>query len=191
MNDWTSRSYAVVDVEGNGQRPPSLVEVAVAPIDHGVAGPAVSWAIRPPAPITEIARRIHGISNSDVAAQPPISAVADDIAAAMAGRVFVAHAAYVDLGVLTRELPGWGPAAGVVDTLKLSRSLLADAPSHKLTLLAAHLGIAGGLPGLRSHRAGYDATMCARLFVYLAELPGGADAITTSLGEDGADDALF
>ncbi len=28
MTDWTSLRYAVVDVEGNGQQPPDLVELA-------------------------------------------------------------------------------------------------------------------------------------------------------------------
>ena len=32
MTGWTSMRYAVVDVEGNGQQPPDLVELAVVPI---------------------------------------------------------------------------------------------------------------------------------------------------------------
>ena len=31
MTDWASMRYAVVDVEGNGQQPPDLVELAVVP----------------------------------------------------------------------------------------------------------------------------------------------------------------
>jgi hypothetical protein len=36
MTDWTSLRYAVADVEGNGQQPPDLVELAVLPITDGV-----------------------------------------------------------------------------------------------------------------------------------------------------------
>jgi len=36
MTDWMSLDYAVVDVEGNGQQPPDLVELAVVPIRSGV-----------------------------------------------------------------------------------------------------------------------------------------------------------
>ena len=43
MSDWTSLRYAVVDVEGNGQQPPDLVEVAVIPIVGGVIGEPKSW----------------------------------------------------------------------------------------------------------------------------------------------------
>src|SRR5947209_281392 len=35
MTDWTSLRYAVVDVEGNGQQPPDLVELAIVPIIDG------------------------------------------------------------------------------------------------------------------------------------------------------------
>ncbi len=38
MTDWTSLTYVVVDVEGNGQHPPDLVELAA------VASPAASTA---------------------------------------------------------------------------------------------------------------------------------------------------
>jgi DNA polymerase III epsilon subunit-like protein len=48
MTDWTALRYAVVDVEGNGQQPPDLVELAIVPIVGGVIGEPVSWLIKPP-----------------------------------------------------------------------------------------------------------------------------------------------
>jgi len=57
MTDWTSLTYVVVDVEGNGQQPPDLVELAVVPIIGGVIGEPVSWLVRPDAPITHFARK--------------------------------------------------------------------------------------------------------------------------------------
>jgi exodeoxyribonuclease X len=38
VTDWTSLNYVVVDVEGNGQQPPDLVELAAVPIVGGVIG---------------------------------------------------------------------------------------------------------------------------------------------------------
>jgi hypothetical protein len=38
VTDWTSLNYVVVDVEGNGQQPPELVELAVVPIVGSVVG---------------------------------------------------------------------------------------------------------------------------------------------------------
>ena len=49
---WTSARLVVADVEGNGRRPPRLVETAVVPIVAGSIGEPVTWLIRPPEPIT-------------------------------------------------------------------------------------------------------------------------------------------
>ena len=70
MADWTSLRYAVADVEGNGQQPPDLVELAVLPITDGVLGEPVSWLVKPPRPITYFATSIHGISSMHVASAP-------------------------------------------------------------------------------------------------------------------------
>jgi exodeoxyribonuclease X len=62
MTDWTSLRYAVVDVEGNGQQPPDLVELAVVPIVGGVIGEPTTWLVKPERPIKYSATRIHGIT---------------------------------------------------------------------------------------------------------------------------------
>ncbi len=165
---WTSARLVVADVEGNGQRPPSLVEVALVPIVAGRVGEPASWLIRPPAPITWQATRVHGITNQEVTELPGIDAVADDIRAHLDGAVVVAHNAPIDLDVLTRELPGWQPAA-VIDTLKVARTRLHGQASYRLGALVNAFDLGRDLPaGLRPHRATYDALVTARLFVHLA-----------------------
>lgn len=125
MTAWTEYRYAVIDVEGNGQQPPDLVELGVVPIVSGVIGEPVTWLCKPDRPITLIARRIHGIQNAMVATAPPFSEVEACIRANLDDAVLVAHNAGVDMGVLRRKMPGFTPA-GVLDTLKLSRRLLPD-----------------------------------------------------------------
>jgi exodeoxyribonuclease X len=165
---WTSARLVVADVEGNGRRPPRLVETAVVPIVAGSIGEPVTWLIRPPEPITWQASQIHRITNADVAELPGIDAVAADIRAHLDGALVVAHNAHIDLDVLTRELPGWQPV-GVVDTLKLARVRLPGRPSYKLGALVDAFDLGRDLPaGLRPHRAAYDALVTARLFVHLA-----------------------
>lgn len=181
---WTSLTYAVVDVEGNGQQPPDLVELAVVPITAGEIGQPTAWLVRPPRPILPLVRRFHHISDQDVAACPPVSEVADDLRAQLGGAVFVAHNAHVDLGVLSRELPGFAPTH-IVDTLKLARRVLPDMKSYRLGELVPTLGLANGVPAeLAPHRATYDALVCARLLVRLAS-PTGAPVLTVGdlLGE--------
>jgi exodeoxyribonuclease X len=171
MTDWTSLTYVVLDVEGNGQRPPDLVELAAVPIVGGVIGEPVSWLLKPERPITPMARRIHGITNEAVAEAPAFAAVRDEVVGALEADALVAHNAHVDLDVLTRTLGDWKPSE-VFDTLKLARRLLPDAGSYKLGSLVEAFQLAAGLPaGLTPHRATYDALVTARLFVRLATLP--------------------
>ncbi|MCF4122018.1 3'-5' exonuclease [Antribacter sp. KLBMP9083] len=167
---WDALDYVVVDVEGNGAYPPELVEVAVVPVRRGSIGGPRAWLVRPPSPITWQARRVHGITNQDVASAPRIDHVAGEVLAALgvdgSQAAVVGHNVRVDLDVLTRSLPGWTPVE-VFDTLRLSRHLW-NLPSHSLGALVRTRHLDHDLPaGLRPHRAAYDALVTARLFVDL------------------------
>jgi DNA polymerase III epsilon subunit-like protein len=164
---WTAQRYVVVDVEGNGQHPPDLAEVAVVPVDAGQVGPVTSWLIRPPRPVTWQARRVHGLTDTDLADAPAVDDVAQDIAARLSHGVVVGHNVGVDVAVLTRSLPGWQPGP-VIDTLRLARNLMPELQTHRLTALVEHLGLTTYLPGSGPHRAGYDALAAAHLFTRLA-----------------------
>jgi exodeoxyribonuclease X len=169
MTDWTSVRYAVVDVEGNGQQPPDLVEVATVPIVGGVVGKPSSWLVKPARPITPIVRRIHGLSNQDVADAPSFAEVEAEVRQALDVDVLVAHNAHVDIGVLQRHLGEW-ECPEVLDTLKLAKRLRPNQTSYKLGALVAAFTLAKGLPdGLTPHRATYDVLVAARLFVLLAK----------------------
>jgi exodeoxyribonuclease X len=173
MTDWTSLRYAVVDVEGNGQQPPDLVELAVVPIVSGQIQEPASWLVKPERPIKHFATRIHGITTEDVAEAPNFESIAGEVLASLDVPALIAHNAHVDIGVLQRELPGWQPPE-VFDTLKLARRLLPDQPGYKLGMLVRALKLAEGLPdNLTPHRATYDALVTARLFVRLATVAEG------------------
>lgn len=167
-SDWTTLAYVVADVEGNGQQPPDLVELAVLPITDGTIGQGVSWLVRPPRPIKYMATAVHGIRTRDVAGFPPFAEIGHEVRQALASRVLVAHNAHVDVSVLKRELDGWEPPE-VFDTLKLARRFLPGQPSYKLGALVKALSLDAGIPaGMEPHRAGYDVLVTARLFVLLA-----------------------
>jgi exodeoxyribonuclease X len=193
MIAWTARRYAVIDVEGNGQQPPDLVELAVVSISGGQIGEPRAWLCNPDKPITAMARRIHGITNEMVATSPVFAAVAPDVRAQLAGAVVVAHNAQVDLNVLHRKLPDFEPSAAL-DTLKLSRRLLSDQASYRLGALVSGLHLADGLPPqLKPHRATYDVLVTARLFVHLATRADGTPMSFEELAEGpgGDEDVLF
>lgn len=172
MTDWTSLDYVVVDVEGNGQQPPDLVELAAVPIVGGVIGEPVSWLVRPDQPITLMTRRIHGITNEAVADAPTFEDIKVDVLLALSHPALVAHNAHVDVDVLRHKLTGW-ECPEVFDTLTLSRRFVPNQMSHKLGSLGEAFKLAEGLsPDLRPHRATYDAVVTARLFQMLATTNG-------------------
>jgi DNA polymerase III epsilon subunit-like protein len=180
MTDWTSLRYAVADVEGNGQQPPDLVELAVLPITDGIIGEPVSWLVKPPRPIRYLATSIHGISSQDVASAPAFANIEHEVRRALADRVLVAHNAHIDIAVLGRELDGW-ELSEVFDTLKLAKRLLPGQPSYKLGALVKALSLDDGMPpGVGPHRAAYDVLVTARLFARLAT---GHDGKPVSLAE--------
>jgi DNA polymerase III epsilon subunit-like protein len=167
MSNWTDLKYVVVDVEGNGQRPPDLVELAIVPIVGGTIQEPVSWLMKPEQPITPFARKIHGISNDQVADLPAFADIEAQVAQALQADALVAHNAHVDVGVIQRKLGDWD-CPEIFDTLKLARRLRPEQPSYKLGGLVDAFLLADDLPlGLTPHRATYDALVTARLFVHL------------------------
>jgi DNA polymerase III epsilon subunit-like protein len=166
------QQLVVVDVEGNGQREPEIVEIATLPI----SGPTPvtpsdlrTWLVRPRQPITPIVtRKVHGISNTDVANCPPWQDIAADVTTTLGDRVLVAHNASVERGILATHLPEWEPVM-VLDTIRLARALWPGLAGYALERLAAHAEITlPPLPaGQRPHRAGYDALLTAELLVVL------------------------
>jgi DNA polymerase III epsilon subunit-like protein len=72
--------------------------------------------------------------------------------------------------------------------------LLPGQPSYRLGVLVSALNLGGGLPpGLRPHRAAYDALVTARLFVHLATQAGTTTLSFQTLQGDPGDGnaALF
>jgi len=170
MTEWTSLRYVVVDVEGNGQQPPDLVELAAVPIIAGVVGEPVSWLVKPELPIRAFAARIHGLTDKAVADAPAFADITEDVLKALDVDALVAHNAHVDVGVLQRQLGDW-ECPEVFDTLKLARRLLPDRPTYRLGALVEAFKLDEGLDeNLTPHRATYDALVTARLFLRLATI---------------------
>jgi DNA polymerase III epsilon subunit-like protein len=130
--------------------------------------------IRPATPIAAlVTRRVHGISNADVARCPPWSAVAGEVAMLLAGRVLVAHNASVEHRVLGAHLPGWAPSA-VVDTIRLAKHVWPGRPGgYGLSALIAHADLDPGTFARDGrHRASYDVWCTWQLLWRLVEEGG-------------------
>lgn len=163
----------VVDIEGNGQQPPEIIEFAGLPVDderRGTEEGMRSWLIRPRTHIHPmVTRKVHGISDADVADCPAWVDVSGEIAALLDGRVLIAHNASVELRVISTHLPDWRPPM-VIDTLKLAKHVWLDLPGYGLDKLVAHTGIDPVRFGESGyHRAAYDAWCAWQLLLRLVD----------------------
>jgi DNA polymerase III epsilon subunit-like protein len=179
-NKFEGLRFAVIDVEGNGQHPPEIIEIAIEPID-GLSldrEPQV-WLVKPERPIAPIVtRKVHGIRNADVADAPRWQEVAPDVAAALDDRIPVAHNARVEYDVLRRQMPDWSPPT-VLDTLRLARAVWPGLGTYALDRLLDHAGILLGDESGQRHRAGFDVHATALLFVTLVKTAESCDRALT------------
>lgn len=165
-------SFAVVDVETTGGAPGGadrVIEIGVAVLWGGRVELVFERLINPGRRIPFVVTALTGITDAMVAGAPRFEEVADALAAAVAGRVFVAHNAAFDWRFLAAELRRGrhfeldGPR---LCTVRLARRLLPELPSRSLDALADYFGITIR----RRHRAGGDALATAHILRRLLDL---------------------
>lgn len=178
LNLFGGKPVYSLDVEGDGNRPPSVVELALIPITGwGELGRNMHWLFRPPQPISEFASRIHGITDADVAGAPSFDDVADDLADLLENTVLIGHNVKVDLDALGRGVDGLRPRR-VIDTLRLAKRIVPGLPSYSLHRLGEHFALTDKViqeTGGRPHTATYDAILAAHLLFQLLEDGNRAD----------------
>lgn len=161
--------FAVVDVETTGSglhRGDRITEVAVVHVRGRDAQTTLEILVNPQRPVSPFAARLTGIHWDALHEAPTFGDVADRIAAALAGRVFVAHNMRFDWRFLSLELqralgqPLRGPR---LCTVKLARRLLPHLPRRNLDTLAWHYDVSI----IARHRAGGDARATARVLQFL------------------------
>lgn len=172
---WAQVPYAVVDLETTGLDPKhdEIISFASIPIDVGriVVRDICTATIRPRRMPSAETIRIHGLRPEDLAGAPSLDQAIDTIAAALAGRVVVAHAAWVERGFLTRAMKSAGLKLRrpVLDTAALAVRVLGKRPPGKGEALPlSESARLLGLPVHRPHIAEGDALTTAQLFLALA-----------------------
>lgn len=162
---WTQWDFAVVDIEGNGETPQEIIELAIFHISAGELMPRHDeWLVRPRKPVTAQATAFHGISNEMVADQPSLSDVVGQVSAALSAKIVIGHNVHLDVELLRRAISNWHPVL-VLDTLKLARAVHPSARSYALSSLVSERQIDVRLSTF--HRASGDARATAYLFLDL------------------------
>ncbi len=170
---WRDARYCVVDLELSGLDPlhDEIISFAAVPIDLGrvIVGGALYGLCRPTRPLPEESVLIHGLRTVDLDEAPPFDEAVQPLLLAMAGRVLVAHVAWVERSFLTRafERQGIRLREPIIDTYELGRlwALARQQPPapRELGELAQSLS----LPVHRPHHALGDALTTAQVFIAL------------------------
>jgi DNA polymerase-3 subunit epsilon len=165
-------AFAVVDVETTGMRAGGsdrITEIAIVVVHGGRREVVFDSLVNPGRPIPPAICAITNITNDMVREAPPFHAVADQVLAALAGRIFVAHNARFDWGFVSaelrraRDLALDGPR---LCTVRLARRLVKGVVSCGLDSLQRFFG----LENHARHRAAGDALVTAEVLARLLRL---------------------
>lgn len=175
-------AFAVVDVETTGHgslRDDRVTEVAVVVVQGERTELVYESLVNPGRPLHRAVIALTGITDAMVRAAPTFDEIADEVHAALSGRIFVAHNAKFDWGLLdgelrrARDLMLAGPR---LCTVRLARRLVAEVRSCGLDSLSHHFG----LDNPARHRAAGDALTTAHLLRRLLDLARGEEVGTLS-----------
>lgn len=175
-------AFAVVDVETTGSRssgPDRVMEVAVVLVQGSRREVVFDSLVNPRMFIPPRVAGLTGISGPMVSRAPEFDHVADQILAALAGRVFVAHNARFDWGFLSSEMRrarGLNLTGSMLCTVRLAKQLLPQLESRSLDSVAYFFG----LENPARHRAGGDALVTAQVLERLLLLAREKGARTLS-----------
>lgn len=133
--------------------------------------PVFCRLIRPePLEFSPFCVAVHGIRPDDVADAPDFATLWSELGPLLEGATLLAHNASFDAGVLRACLATAGlevPNFRFICTVQLARVAFPELPSHRLNVVARHLGIP-----LHHHEAGSDATACAAIGRHVAHMVG-------------------
>lgn len=181
---WREAEFCVLDFEttGLGDRKARPLSVGWVPVRGGriVMAEGGYSLVRHGGAVPLEALTVHRLLPEDVATAPPVEEVAARLAAALNGRILVAHGVAIELAMLARCGVDVRRRS-VIDTAYLSRSLerlegRGEQRPQTLSALAARLG----LPVHRPHHAFGDALTTAGVFLALASRLEGRGAATVA-----------
>jgi DNA polymerase-3 subunit epsilon len=156
-------SFAVVDVETTGMRARAgdrVTELAVVHVDGDRTAVALESLVNPEVPIPPYISALTGIDDALVREAPRFEELADQLLAALDGRVFVAHNARFDWAFVSAEIEragGLAPRVQRLCTVRMTRALVPELERRNLDSVMHFFGIDAD----RRHRAAGDALVTA------------------------------
>lgn len=195
------RDCVIVDCETTGLDPDSdrIIEVAAVLVRDGVITDSLHTLVNPGVPLPRVVSGLTGLSDGDLADQPPTTDVLAEILSFMEGHRVVGHNVSFDIAFLKSEVHRSAAVAAentdtahtahtahTADLVIDARTVLSDAPESSLCTAASArtlipreqvgrfkldtLAESLGLAHTPSHRAADDVLATADLLAYLDRL---------------------
>ena len=166
-------TFAVVDIETTGGRPPQhrITELAALKVRAGRVVDSRAVLVNPGRKIPWNVARLTGITDAMVADKPELMDALPGFLDFIEGCAFVAHCANFDVGFLkyyAEEFLERDFSPPVLCTFELANRLLPDQKRFNLGELSASLGLPDG--GEDRHRALGDARATAEIFIRFARM---------------------
>lgn len=164
-------SFAVVDVETTGGGVASghrITDIAVVEVRGGEVVDRFETLVNPGRRIPPAVTALTGITDGMVAGAPFFDEVAEEVAARLEGRVFVAHNVAFDWSFVSGELlrtMGDAPDPPRLCTVRMVRRLVPELRHRNLDVVSRHFGV----PVDGRHRAMGDALATARVLLRLLD----------------------
>lgn len=159
-----TRTIVAFDTEtATARGAPHLLELGAVRTVGGEIVDRFERLVRPEVPIDRAASDVHGLRDEDVIDAQSAPVVLEAFTRWCGDDWLVAHNAAFDASVLAFEAARHDaalPSGPLLDTLKLARRCLPEAPDHKLETLCEHLGLDVEV----HHRALADAVSCWLVF---------------------------
>lgn len=137
--------WAALDVETATADRGSICSIGVVVVDDGQERYRQTWLVQPPANRYHPRNiAVHGITPSHTEYAPSFGEVWGEVEALMGGRPMVAHNAAFDSSAIRAACDQAGirpPALDVVCSLAVARRCWPELSSHKLPIVAAHIGV--------------------------------------------------
>lgn len=163
------RPAIVFDLEttGLGAFQHKAIEIAGYRVVRGIIEAEFHSMINPGEPLSEVTRRITGITDENVADAPAWPAVLAKFREFVGDAILVAHNISFDSGFLRADWPSDAlhPLPPLVDTIGMARILFKGVKNFQLGTVAKAMGV----PLVDAHRASDDAKALARLYILMLE----------------------
>ena len=178
----SSLRFAVVDVETTGGRPSHgdrITEIAIVRVHDGQIVDTYDTLVNPECSIPPMITQITRITSDMVRNKPVFASIAQDVAARLAGHIFVAHNASFDWRFVSHEVfrgPGQALDGTTLCTVRLARKVLPQLPRRNLDSVANHYAVE--IPPEVRHRAAGDAIATAKVLIALLRDAAARDITT-------------